>query len=244
MSARTHAPTLFAILIAAPLAFADAPKTTKPASPEWAVQGQWLDTCSCALPCPCWKSEKPTMGKDCEEMYVFHVDKGHYGAVKLDGVDLVAVALSPGGKSMDKAVADKDMPVANLYLSKSLAPDVAKATEALFAEFAMIPLESGKKHAVKHVDLKAKIDAEGARITIPKILDADIRRTKKAYAQDTTVTGFLGPGVEGVQVRYDFSDDGFAWKLTKHNATFAPFSWSSQKAAAAAAAAATPAPKK
>ena len=124
MQRRILASSVLASVLAAPLAFADAPKSAKPAAPEWAVDGQWVDTCSCALPCPCWKSEKPTMGKDCEEMYLFHVDKGHYGAVKLDGVDVVAVALSPGGKSMDKAMADKDLPVANLYLSKALTPEV------------------------------------------------------------------------------------------------------------------------
>ncbi|HEX8954591.1 MAG TPA: DUF1326 domain-containing protein [Polyangia bacterium] len=234
----TRTLAFFASLLAAPLALADAPQTTRPAAPEWAVEGQWMDTCSCTMPCPCWKSEKPTFGKDCQEMYYFHVDKGHYGAVKLDGVDVVAVALSPAGKTMDQATADKDYKVANMYLSKALAPDVAKAAEALFTEFTLIPLESGKKHAVKHVELKAKIGAEGARITIPKILELDVKKTAKPYGQDTSVTGFFGKGVEGVQERYDFSDDGFAWKLTKHNATFAPFSWSSKQAAAAAAAAA------
>ena len=238
MSARISSATVLATLLAAPLAFAaDPPQGNKPAAPEWAVEGQWMDTCSCALPCPCWKSEKPTFGKGCEEMYYFHVAKGHYGAVKLDGVDVIAVALSPDGKSMDQATADKDYKVANLYISKALAPDVSKAVETLFTEFTLIPLESGKKHAVKRVELNAKMSDSGARITIPKILEADIKKTKKPYGQDTAATGFLGAGVEGVQERYDFSDDGFAWKLTKHNATFAPFSWSSERAAAAAAAA-------
>ncbi|MGZ3441940.1 MAG: hypothetical protein ACXVDD_20610, partial [Polyangia bacterium] len=135
---------------------------------------------------------------------------------------------------------DKDNKLVNLYLAKTLAADVAAAAEKLFTEFTLVPLESGKKHGVKHVELKAKMSAEGARVTIPKILELDVKRTTRPYAQDTAVTGFLGKGVEGEQKRYDFSDDGFAWKLSKHNATFAPFSWSSQKAAAAAAAAAAP----
>ncbi|MGZ3442213.1 MAG: hypothetical protein ACXVDD_21990, partial [Polyangia bacterium] len=63
MSSRLAPATVLLSLFAAPLAFADAPKS---AATEWEIEGQWMDTCSCTLPCPCWKSEKPTFGKGCE----------------------------------------------------------------------------------------------------------------------------------------------------------------------------------
>lgn len=234
--------TLLAALVAATPALA-ADKTA--AAPDWEIAGQWMDTCSCTLPCPCWKAEKPTMGKACHEMYYFHIDKGHYGKVKLDGVDVVEVALSPDGKSMDQAAGDKDYQLVNLYLPKALAPEVLDAAQKLFTEFTMVPLDAGKKHAVKKVEMKASLTPAGARVTIPKVLDVDVKRTAKPYAQDTKVVGFLGAGVTGEQRKYDFSDDGVSWKLKNRNATFAPFSWSAtQQAAAMAAMQQQPPPKK
>jgi hypothetical protein len=221
------------------LAFAD-----KPA--DWAVEGQWLDTCNCANPCPCWKSEKPTL-KNCQDLYYFHVDKGHVGAVKLDGVDVIGVALSPDDKVIDKAVADKDIVFANIYISKTLPAATAAAVEKLFTtDMAIVPPESAKNHALKKVAMKATLDDAGARVSIPKVLELDVKKTKKPYAQDTKVIPWSSASVDGVQTRFDFSDDGRSWKLKQRNASFASFSWSSQKAEAAAKAAAAAAaqPKK
>jgi hypothetical protein len=36
--------------------------------PEWSVEGEWTDTCSCQIPCPCWIKGMPTLGH-CSEMF-------------------------------------------------------------------------------------------------------------------------------------------------------------------------------
>ncbi len=222
-----------AIVVTGVVAYADAP-----AAPDWAVQGTWLDTCNCANPCPCWKSEKPTL-KDCRDLFYFHVDKGHYGTVKLDGVDLVAVAMTPPGKSTDDATKDKDWVFANFYVSKALAPDVADAAHKLFLQhLTLVPEDAAKKHAWKAVDLKASMTDKGAKVSIPKVLELDVAKTDKPFAIDTSIAPFSGKSVSGEQKRYDFSDDGQKWKLKGHNASFAAFDWSSHKESDAAKAAA------
>lgn len=224
-----------AVLATAAVARADAPKT---ATPDWSAEGTWLDTCNCANPCPCWKSEKPTL-KDCRDLAYFHIEKGHWGKVSLDGLDLVAVAMTPPGKSTDQATADKDWVFANFYVSQKLAPDVMAAMRELFLQhLTLVPPDSAKKHAWKPVDMKASLTAERARVSIPKVLELDVKKTTKPFGIDTSVAPFSSKSVIGEQERYEFSDDGQSWKLKGRNASFATFSWSAQKEAAAAAAAA------
>jgi hypothetical protein len=215
-----------------------------PAGPDWAVTGSWVDTCNCSNPCPCWKSEKPTL-KDCRDLFYFHVDKGHYGKVSLDGVDLVAVAMTPPGKSTEEASKDKDWVFANFYVSKALAPDVDDAMQKLFLQhLTLVTPDQAKKHAWKKVDMKASLTGKGAKVSIPKVLELDVEKTDKPFGVDTSVAPFSSKSVSGEQKRYDFSDDGQTWKLKGRNASLATFDWSSQKEAAAAAAAQKAAPQK
>jgi hypothetical protein len=225
------------VLSTAAVSFAEVPAPT--GTPDWSVAGTWLDTCNCASPCPCWKSEKPTL-KDCRDLFYFHVDKGHWGKTSLDGVDLVAVAMTPPGKSTDQATADKDWVFANFYVSQKLAPDVTAAMQQLFLQhLSLVPPDAAKKHAWKPVDMKASLTAAGARVSIPKILELDVKKTAKPYGTDTSaIAPFSSKSVKGEQTRYDFSDDGQSWKLKGANASFATFDWSAKKEAAAAAAAA------
>lgn len=223
------------LLVTAAVARADAP-----AAPDWSAQGTWMDTCNCANPCPCWKSEKPTL-KDCRDLFYFHIDKGHVGKVALDGVDLVAVAMTPPGKSTDEATKDKNWVFANFYVSKALAPEVAAAAKQLFLEhLTMVPEDAAKKHAWKSVEMKASMTDKGAKVSIPKVLELDVAKSSKPYAFDTTIAPFSGKSVSGEQKRYDFSDDGQKWKLKGNNASFAAFDWSAHKEAEAAKAAAQP----
>src|SRR5262249_43406373 len=59
--------------------------------PEWRLVGDWFDICSCNIPCPCEFAQPPTNNK-CEGMLAWHVGEGHFGDVRLDGLNLVAIA--------------------------------------------------------------------------------------------------------------------------------------------------------
>jgi hypothetical protein len=53
--------------------------------PAWSLEGRTISADSCVVGCPCILGEPPTHGH-CEFVLVWHVDKGQYGEVKLDGV--------------------------------------------------------------------------------------------------------------------------------------------------------------
>jgi hypothetical protein len=64
----------------------------------WQISGQYMETCNCALLCPCITSNlsgRPTEG-DCKVALGFRIDKGVKDGVKLDGLSFVTVMYSPG----------------------------------------------------------------------------------------------------------------------------------------------------
>jgi hypothetical protein len=63
--------------------------------PKWSVQGDWFDTCKCAIPCPCYFAQPPTHG-DCDGILAWHIREGKYGQVLLDGLNVMAVGAFEG----------------------------------------------------------------------------------------------------------------------------------------------------
>jgi hypothetical protein len=63
--------------------------------PQWRLAGDWFDICSCDIPCPCEFAQAPT-NNACEGMLAWHVREGHYGDVRLDGLNLLALAAFEG----------------------------------------------------------------------------------------------------------------------------------------------------
>ena len=62
---------------------------------EWRVKGEWFDVCRCDVPCPCSWAQPPDDGY-CEGILVWHIRKGHYGKVTLDGLNVVMVGAFKG----------------------------------------------------------------------------------------------------------------------------------------------------
>ena len=72
-----------------------------PNQTKWSLAGDYFETCNCNVLCPCLISTSPPMTArptegDCHVALFFHVDRGSYGAVKLDGLNLVVCASSDG----------------------------------------------------------------------------------------------------------------------------------------------------
>ena len=65
---------------------------------NWHIDGEYMETCNCALLCPCIISNMtalPTEG-DCKFAVAMRVDKGDKDGVKLDGTSFIVLAHSPG----------------------------------------------------------------------------------------------------------------------------------------------------
>ncbi len=62
---------------------------------KWKMNGDLLDNCNCDPGCPCFFYSDPTKGH-CDSLWAFHTRTGKYGNVKLDGLNVVLVTMSPG----------------------------------------------------------------------------------------------------------------------------------------------------
>jgi hypothetical protein len=62
---------------------------------DWEIHGMEFGNCNCDYGCPCQFEGKPTHG-DCRGICFFRIDKGHFGAVSLDGLKMGAVYDWPG----------------------------------------------------------------------------------------------------------------------------------------------------
>ena len=62
---------------------------------EWRVKGTELANCNCAYGCPCQFNAIPTNG-NCHAAGAWHVEEGHFGDVRLDGLHVVGLYNFPG----------------------------------------------------------------------------------------------------------------------------------------------------
>ena len=68
----------------------------------WHIAGDWFDNCSCAVACPCTFAQPPDNGF-CESVLFWHIQRGHYGDVNLDGLSFVRVGRWEGDLWAGKA---------------------------------------------------------------------------------------------------------------------------------------------
>lgn len=61
----------------------------------WEIQGREMANCNCNFGCPCQFGVLPTDGV-CEAAVIFEIQKGHYGDVKLDGLNAAGIYKWPG----------------------------------------------------------------------------------------------------------------------------------------------------
>src|SRR4029077_7705166 len=97
---------------------------------NWQLSGDYFENCNCNVVCPCLISpvppltSRPTQGV-CDVALAFHIDRGSYGAVALDGLNLAMIAHTLG------PMADGNWSVA-IYLDERGKDRQAEALGAIF----------------------------------------------------------------------------------------------------------------
>lgn len=62
---------------------------------DWRIRGPEILNCNCAWGCPCQFNALPTQG-NCRAAAAMHIDEGHFGDVRLDGVNWAVLFAWPG----------------------------------------------------------------------------------------------------------------------------------------------------
>ena len=68
---------------------------------QWNLTGTYFETCNCEAACPACSPVRRREG-DCTALVAWHIDKGKFGDVKLDGLNVALAVHAPGNMVQTK----------------------------------------------------------------------------------------------------------------------------------------------
>jgi hypothetical protein len=142
---------------------------------DWYVEGIEFGNCNCDYACPCQFESLPTHG-NCRGFEVIRIDKGHFGDIKLDGLNMALIYAWPGpifqGNGEIQAIIDER---ADEQHRKALATILyGGETKDEATHWWVYHAMSSRVHdpLVKPIEFEVDIDARTAKVRIPGVLEA------------------------------------------------------------------------
>lgn len=155
---------------------------------DFEIEGVGLFQCQCtAFACPCQHNGAPTHGT-CFAADVVHIKRGHYGKVKLDGLNIAMVG--------DLVDAKSDRLFATLYLDDKASPEqrdaLSKMVQYMNDQYVALPGEPAmpfRKIGPAALEFSESADRTTYGVTIPGILEEKaILRRDSAGNPASTIT--------------------------------------------------------
>jgi hypothetical protein len=171
---------------------------------------------------------RPSQGV-CDVAFVFHIDKGSYGKISLDGLNVAVIGHTPG------AMGEGNWTLA-AYIDERADEQQTAALGAIFSGSeggpmaAFVPLV-GKHLGVKKVAIKYAITGKSRSAEIPGIMHMAVEPlpTMHSSGEIWATIGHpvadklaLAVGVKGST----FADHDMRWDNSGKNGHYAPISWS------------------
>ena len=209
------------------------------AIPKWSLSGDWFDVCKCNIPCPCAFAQTPSYG-DCDGVLAYHIKKGRYGDVSLDGLNVVALAdfkgnIWAGNTKANIAVffderANKEQRNAlNMIFTGNAGGFMAEFAkligEVRGIEFAPINFEVADDLAYWSAQIPGKVMAKGEALTGPMTPRGKRVQTINAPGSEVgpgTVTTWGTAVIDEVNV----PDVRYQWNRSGRSSKHITFNWS------------------
>jgi hypothetical protein len=197
---------------------------------SWKVNGIYFESCNCAAACPCVFMSAPTEG-NCTVLVAWHIEKGNFGAVQLNGLNVALLATVPGHMLQTK------WKVA-LYLDDKATGDQQKALGAIFSGqagghlAALSPL-IGEVMGVKPVPMEFTANGKQRSLRIPKFVEAEIEALEGQGGALVTIenhpfTPVPGhPAVVSTSKKMKISDHGISLDISGKNGFYSGFAYQS-----------------
>ncbi|HLZ68979.1 MAG TPA: DUF1326 domain-containing protein [Dehalococcoidia bacterium] len=196
----------------------------------WQLSGQYFETCSCDVLCPCVTSQataRPTQGH-CDAVLAFHIDRGAADGLDLAGLTAVIALQADGPMAEGKGRRE-------LYLDAAASGQQRETLEAIFSGKAGGPPEAVSGLAPEY------LGAHSARIEFG--MDGETRTLRIDGFGEQSVSGL--PGFAGSTMVLTnaghpansdlalaraggtarFKDAAFDFDNAGKNGHFAPFNW-------------------
>ncbi len=155
--------SLFSILALAGISVGILAYQTAASTDDWAIKAEIAESCSCDPTCPCMFGSPPTRDP-CEGSRLYDIEKGHFGDVSVDGLQVVATFRM--GKWVKYYVSDR----ATDEQLKAVASLISRASPALDVE--VLTLEK-VAISVERTDSRVKFTAPASTVEIEAIEGLD-----------------------------------------------------------------------
>ncbi len=139
---------------------------------QWRMKGHYVKNCNCIATCPCDTVARPYPDPGCEGMAGMHIVEGHFGKVRLSGLNWVAVyhwpgALHEGNGTLQPFVDGRAKPEQRDALLQIMS---GQAGDAWFEVLASIVT---KVHEPQFVPIRFDFNKKKrrARVSIPGLLE-------------------------------------------------------------------------
>ena len=212
---------------------------------KWSLDGDWFDVCKCEIPCPCHFGQAPTYG-DCLGVLAWHINEGHYGDLKLNGLNYVMVGGFKGNLRtgptdvamaffIDERADNRQREAMQTIFSGKAGGAAAEFGKMLGAgeirggEFARINFERAKDLAYWSVEVPGKVSARVDALTGPLVPPGKRIQTMNAPEALAFTGGATGPqdvstwGKAAVAVGDAY---GIKFSLAGKSSKHVPFHWS------------------
>ena len=199
----------------------------------WRIQGEFLMSCNCDVWCPCVLSlgkANPTYTR-CLSWWGIHVNEGHYGDVKLDGLTTALMLETPG------PLAEGGWSL-GIYLDENGSPEADAALTKIFKGEAGGPISwfsimIAEFLGTKKVPINFESDWKNRywRLSIPKTIDGHIEPVIGADGKTPVMaqnTGYwAAPDVVVAKAKKSrIRDWGRNWDLSGQSSEYALVDWS------------------
>ena len=195
---------------------------------KWKLDGSYFEACNCEATCPCIFLSPPTEG-ECKALVSWHIDKGSYGDVNLDNLNVALFVHSPGN------MVEGNWKVA-MYLDDNANTAQQEGLAKIFSGQAgghpsnLAPLID-EVLGVKTCQIEYSEEGKKRKISISDDANAEIEAQPGQGNADITVSNHplaIAPGQSVVVARSNkanYKDHGIELEVSNKNGLYSPFSY-------------------
>ncbi len=194
----------------------------------WKLTGTYCEACNCDVACPCVFLSPPTDG-ECTALVGWHIDKGTYGSVDLENLNVALAVHSPGHMAQVKWRAA-------LYFDQKASEKQKDALTQIFTGQAgghpgMLVTHVGDVLGIKQVPIEFTAKGKRCSLKISDVAEADIEAIEGQGGADVTIDGHplcISPGYKAVVAKsgkLKYQDHGLRLEVSGKNGFFSPFSY-------------------
>ncbi|NQW24597.1 MAG: DUF1326 domain-containing protein [SAR202 cluster bacterium] len=196
---------------------------------KYSLKGHLVSGCNCDWGCPCNFEVAPSYG-NCEGVYFWHVETGHYDGVSLDGANFGQFALFPEAVHLGNGT--------GFYvIDERLSPPQRAAVETILQEvppFGVFHDLTSNFLGFSCVSVELNLDGITSGLKIPGVLDLQLGAMKNPVTGEDELatlskpTGFTANVTELCSAeRFTFEIAGRSYDHSGKYGEFCPFEYSS-----------------